>query len=370
MKKLVGLFCLLALSVSVIAGTDETKDPSKKPIKDSTKQPDNLEALGFKNLFKADTYNPSQPYTTQINPTAIDYVKDYMSRQGKSLESMKLWAQPYFRMMDAILVSYGIPKELKYLAVIESQLQPWAYSWAGAVGPWQFMPETGRRMGLVINSAIDERANYIRSTQAAAKYLRELYGQLGDWLLVIAAYNGGPGRVFSAMKKSGSKDFWKLQNYLPQESRNHVKKFIGTHYIMEGSGGQTTTTTDEWAQLQSKTLDQTNLLQSQLDEETLKNTFTYNIEGKYNSVVIANELVIDIAEFNRLNPNFDRLVSLEGGYDLRLPQAKMEVFQANQFILLRQSLMTTLNAAGTIGAGYPEAKAKPVQTSTTVKKKK
>jgi membrane-bound lytic murein transglycosylase D len=112
------------------------------------------------------------------------------------------------------------------------------------------------------------------------------------------------------------------------------------------------------------------LLQSQLDEETLKNTYTYNIEGKYNSVVLANELVMDISEFNRLNPNFDRLVPLEGGYDLRLPKAKMEVFQANQFILLRQSLMATLNSAGTIGTGYPEAKPKPVQTTSTTRKKK
>jgi membrane-bound lytic murein transglycosylase D len=219
MKKMVSVFCLLASSIIAFAGTDETKNPSKKPATKDSSRVDNLEALGFKNLFTADNFNPSEPYTTQINPMAVEYVKDYMNKQGKSLESMKVWAQPYFRMMDAILASYGIPKELKYLAVIESQLQPWAYSWAGAVGPWQFMAETGRRMGLVINSAVDERTNYIRSTQAAAKYLRELYNQLGDWLLVIAAYNGGPGRVFSAMKKSGSKDFWKLQHYLPQESR-------------------------------------------------------------------------------------------------------------------------------------------------------
>lgn len=351
---------MAAASLAGLARTDETKDPKKPASKDSTATADDgLASKGFKNLFKSDSYNPAEPYTAQIHPMAAQYINDYMTRQGKMLNNMKVWAQPYFRMMDGILEGYGIPKELKYLAVIESQLQPWAYSWAGAVGPWQFMEATAKRMGLVVSPRLDERTNYIRSTQAAAKYLRELYGQLGDWLLVIAAYNGGPGRVFSAMKKSGTKDFWKLQQYLPQESRNHVKKFIGTHYIMEGAGGVTTTTAEDWSRMQSQTLAQTALLQSELDNETLAKTETYNIEGKYNSLVIANQLVIDIAEFNRLNPNFDRLVAAEGGYDLRLPQEKMETFKVNQFIYLRLSLMAALEGSNKIGAGYPTAKPRP-----------
>jgi membrane-bound lytic murein transglycosylase D len=270
---------------------------------------------------------------------------------------MKVWAQPYFRMMDNILASYGIPKEMKYLAVIESHLQTWAMSWVGAAGPWQFMPETGRRMGLVINSNIDERANYYRSTHAAAKYLKELYGQLGDWLLVIAAYNGGPGRVFSAMRRSGSRDFWKLQQYLPEESRNHVKKFIGTHYIMEGTGGETTSTADEWAALKAETEMAPGAL-VQLTPEELESTVTSELEGKYNSIIIANQLGMDISQFNRFNPGFDKLVAAEGGCKLRLTKDKMEAFQANRYIILRQSLMASLESAGNIGAGFPGPKAK------------
>lgn len=361
MKKWIGVICVLSVTYSAIGRSDETIDPAKAIKKDSTNQDASLENKGFKNLFNSDKYNPAEPYSAQINPMAIAYVQDYMTRQGKELASMKVWAQPYFRMMDNILISYGIPKELKYLAVIESHLQPWVMSWVGAAGPWQFMPATGRRMGLVINKHMDERANYYRSTQAAAKYLRELYGQLGDWLLVIAAYNGGPGRVFSAMRKSGSKDFWKLQNYLPQESRNHVKKFIGTHYIMEGAGGETTSTNDEWAALQAQTLAQTTLVQNQLSAEVLANTETATLEGKYNSVVVVNQIGMDINEFNKLNPNFDKLVGLEGGYTLRLPKEKMEIFQANRYIILRQSLMTTLQSAGAIGAGFPAEKAKSVR---------
>lgn len=357
MKKWLGIIGILTITYSAFGGSEETIDPSKNTTKkDSTSQGDNLESMGFKNLFNSDQYNPAEPYSAQVNPLAITYVSDYMSRHGKELASMKVWAQPYFRMMDNVLMSYGIPKELKYLAVIESHLQPWVMSWVGAAGPWQFMPETGRRMGLVINSKIDERANYYRSTHAAAKYLKELYGQLGDWLLVIAAYNSGPGRVYSAIRKSGSKDFWKLQYYLPEESRNHVKKFIGTHYLMEGSGGETTATTDEWAALQAHTsVSQPGLLENQLSAEVLSNTATVLLEGKYNSVVVANQIGMDIGEFNKLNINFDKLVPLEGGYTMRLPKDKMEIFQANRFVILRQSLMASLQSAEAIGTGFPAA---------------
>ena len=102
------------------------------------------------------------------------------------------------------------------------------------------MPYTARDFGLVVNGVVDERRDYFKSTHAAARYLLQLYKQTHDWLLVIAAYNGGPGRVFSAIQRSGSRNFWSLQYNLPEESRNHVKKFIATHYIMEAAGGGNT----------------------------------------------------------------------------------------------------------------------------------
>jgi len=208
-----------------LSGFSRSGETEKTPVKkDSAAQNEAAPDYGFKNLFNNNQFNPDQPYVTQLNPQAVPFVEDYIVRQGKELEAMKGWAQPYFRMMDGILMSYGIPKEMKYLAVIESHLKPALVSWAGAVGPWQFMPETGRRMGLEVTSYYDERTNYYKSTHAAAKYMKELYGQLGDWLLVVASYNCGPARVFSAIRKSGSRDFWQLQNYLPLESRNHVKK--------------------------------------------------------------------------------------------------------------------------------------------------
>ena len=163
---------------------------------------------GFKNLFANYTYNKCLPYTAQINPSAEIFVQDYMKVHGTYLQKMKGWGQPYFNLIENILKQYGLPIELKYIAVIESNLSVGATSTVGAGGPWQFMPYTAKDYGLVVNHFNDERRDYYKSTHAAARYLLNLYRQLHDWLLVMAAYNGGPGRVYNAIKKSGSTDFW------------------------------------------------------------------------------------------------------------------------------------------------------------------
>ncbi len=175
---------------------------------------------GFKNLFE----KGDNGLDVKLNPKAISFVQDYVKKEGSDLNKMKNWGRPYFDVMDNILTRYGLPVELKYLSVIESELKSYAVSWAGAVGPWQFMPATARVMGLRVSRYIDERTDFHKSTHAAARYLNDLFRIYGDWLLVIAAYNGGPGRVDAAMRKSGSRNFWNLQYYLPAESRNHVKK--------------------------------------------------------------------------------------------------------------------------------------------------
>src|SRR4029077_14915961 len=170
---------------------------------------------------------------SKLNPRAISFVQDYLVKNREDLEDIKSRSKPYFNLIEGIFAQYGLPGELKYLAVIESQLKSKAVSWVGAVGPWQLMPATARILGLKVNHKIDERKNYTKSTRAAAIYLRDLYAELGDWLLVIAAYNGGTGNVYKAIKRSHSHDFWTLQYNLPTESRNHVKKFIATHYYFE-----------------------------------------------------------------------------------------------------------------------------------------
>jgi membrane-bound lytic murein transglycosylase D len=204
--------------------------------------------LGGKSALKNIFEHPPvemDPDDVELHPQAVSFVKEYIREQGKELEKMKTWAKPYFDLYDTILSSFGIPKELKYLSVIESHLVPELVSWAGAAGPWQIMPDEAKRFGLRTSGSIDERMDFSKSTVAAALLLKELYGKFGDWLLVVAAYNGGAGSVRKAIRKSGSRDFWALQYYLPEETRNHVKKFIATHYVFKGSGGPVTMTAAE-----------------------------------------------------------------------------------------------------------------------------
>jgi membrane-bound lytic murein transglycosylase D len=182
-----------------------------------------------------------------MNMHVRQFVKDYIKDNNEILCLVRRRSKYAFRVMDSVLTHYGLPKEMKYLAVIESELNPKALSAVGARGPWQLMPETAQELGLNVTPDWDERVSYGKSTVAAAKYLRDLYGEFGDWLLVLAAYNGGPAPVYRAIRRSGSRNFWCLEKYLPAESRDHVKKFIASHYYFEGNGGVTTLTRSEWA---------------------------------------------------------------------------------------------------------------------------
>ena len=139
----------------------------------------------------------------------------------------------YVPIFEEALDYYGLPLELKYLPVIESALEPKARSHAGAVGLWQFMLSTAKRYDLKVNSLIDERQDPYKATWAAARYLRDLYKIYGDWSLVIAAYNCGPGTVNKAIHRAnGAKDYWTIYPFLPAETRGYVPAFIAANYIM------------------------------------------------------------------------------------------------------------------------------------------
>lgn len=125
----------------------------------------------------------------------------------------------------------GMPDDLKYLAIIESMLNPNATSRSGAAGLWQFMKGTGKMVGLEVNSVVDQRRSVELSTQGALDYLQSLYDRFGDWNLAIAAYNCGPGNVAKAIRKSGSKDYWKLRKYLPKETQKYLPRFIAAMYL-------------------------------------------------------------------------------------------------------------------------------------------
>jgi membrane-bound lytic murein transglycosylase D len=315
--------------------------PRQRLIADTKKITDNP-AFNFKNLFESDGSDIING--PRLNPRAISFVEDYIDKYGDDLAKMKVWGKPYFNMMDGVFVENHLPRELKYIAVIESRLNPSSISFAGAVGPWQFMPSTAIRMGLKVSRYVDERTNYIKSTQAAAKYLTALYKQFGDWLLVIAAYNGGPGNVLKAIRKSGSRNFWDIQYYLPTESRNHVKKFIGTHYIFEGQGGLTTLTraesNDHYGVMGGYASNR------KINGEESANAVEQTITGKYHSIIIAKNIAMDIADFNRYNPEFDKVMaSSKNAYQLKLPTDKMEVFNIRKYQILNESIQLLLNYA-------------------------
>jgi membrane-bound lytic murein transglycosylase D len=170
----------------------------------------------------------------KLNKHAKRFIRNYVQDNRKQLGIIRQRSRSPFVIVDSVFTKYRVPLQLKYLAVIESELKTRAVSRVGAVGPWQFMPKTAHILGLHTTRAHDERTQYYSSTKAAARYLKDLYAEFGDWLLVLAAYNGGPGPVYHAMHLSGSRDFWTLQSYLPAESSLHVKKFLAALYYFEG----------------------------------------------------------------------------------------------------------------------------------------
>ncbi len=167
------------------------------------------------------------------NNTVKNFITMYTVRKPKQVAIMLGLANYYFPMFEEALAKYGLPMELKYLPIIESALNPGANSSASAVGLWQFMYSTGKMYKLEISTFVDERRDPIKATDAAARYLRDLYNMYKDWHLVIAAYNCGPGNVNKAIKRCGdAKDYWKIYYKLPKETRGYVPAYIAANYVM------------------------------------------------------------------------------------------------------------------------------------------
>jgi membrane-bound lytic murein transglycosylase D len=170
----------------------------------------------------------------EYNSYVRNYIDMYTIKRRRLVSRMLSWSKYYFPIFEEALDKANMPIELKYMAVIESALNPNAVSHMGAAGMWQFMPATGRMYGLKTGSTYDERRDVVKSTEAAIKYLKNSYAIYGDWLLVIASYNCGPGNVNKAIKRAGgNKNFWEIQQYLPAETRGYVPAFVAAAYAME-----------------------------------------------------------------------------------------------------------------------------------------
>jgi len=169
----------------------------------------------------------------QYNTLVRAYVMTYLVRNPENSERILGRSVIYFPIIEKWLAEKGLPNGLKYLPVVESALNPRAVSRAGATGLWQFMESTGKIYGLDINWTVDERSDPEKSTIAALEHLTDLYRRFDSWELALAAYNSGAGRVSRAIKRSRSRNFWKLQRYLPRETRNYVPAFIAATYMMQ-----------------------------------------------------------------------------------------------------------------------------------------
>jgi membrane-bound lytic murein transglycosylase D len=213
----------------------------------------------------------------------IDY---FTVREREYTRMMAMKMNVYFPLFEKYLAKHGLPDELKYLAIVESGLNPRARSRVGAVGLWQFMPATGRSFKLYQNWYADDRMDPEKATEAACLYLKQLYTIFGDWHLALASYNAGPGNVKRAITRSGGKrKFWQVYNYLPRETRSYVPQFIAIAYTMNH-------------------LEEHNLLPTEM--EYAEETFKLPIDQFVSLEHFANASGICLDDINRLNPSLTR----------------------------------------------------------------
>jgi len=178
--------------------------------------------------------NSRTPFNIEYNPSLESVIRRFLKRHKKSMERLMKTSQYYFPMFEQELANYNIPLEIKYLAIVESALNPRARSRVGATGLWQFMYQTGKQFDLNVNSYVDERSDPIKSTKAACEYLAILYKTFGDWDLALAAYNSGPGNVSKAIRRSGGyENYWNIRSNLPRETAGYLPAFLATMYIFE-----------------------------------------------------------------------------------------------------------------------------------------
>jgi len=251
--------------------------------------------------------------TLQFNKTVKNFIQLYTIKRREQVEIMLGLSANYFPIFEEILDKYELPLELKYLPIIESALNPRARSRAGATGLWQFMYGTAKMMGLEITSFVDERRDPLKSSEAAVKYLKQLYNTYQDWQLVIAAYNCGPGNVNRAIRRAGGKkDYWAIYYRLPRETRGYVPAFIAASYVMNYYNSH-------------------NLLPRMPEIPIVTDTIVVNHLLHFEQV--ASAIGIEIEKLRSLNPMYRRDIipaNPDKPYALRLPVDKLMAYIDNE----------------------------------------
>lgn len=254
------------------------------------------------------------PFRVEYNPILEKVIHSYLKRHKKSMENMMALSTYYFPMFEQGLDRHNIPLEIKYLAIVESSLNPRARSRVGATGLWQFMFPTAKMHGLDVSSYVDERMDPVKATNAAAEYLSTLYRMFGDWDLVLASYNSGPGNVSKAIRRSGgATDYWALRPYLPRETAGYVPAFLATMYIFE------------YAQEHGFQVPQPQITYFETDTIRTKRLLTFD--------QVSDITGVDKGMLQFLNPSYklDIIPQIDGkNYALRLPRSKAGLFVSNE----------------------------------------
>lgn len=254
------------------------------------------------------------PIDLVYNPYVKQYISVYTKQRRPQMSRMMGLAAYYFPVFEEVLDQFNLPLELKYLALVESALNPKAKSWAGATGLWQFMYNTGKEYNLKVSSYVDERMDPYRATVAACEFFEKSYSVYGDWSLVLASYNSGRGNVNKAIRRSGGKrNYWQIRRFLPKETRSYVPAFIAVCYAMNYASDH---------KISSKN---PRVLFHEVDTIEVK----YQIDFEY----LSSSLDISMDELEFLNPSYkiNVIPKVKGRpYHLVLPISKMGAFVANE----------------------------------------
>lgn len=260
------------------------------------------------------------PIALDYNDIVKRYIDMYLVQKRSQVSKMVGLSALYMPIFEEVLDKYDLPLELKYLPVIESALNPHAVSRVGATGLWQFMYPTGRLYNLTINSLVDERRDPYLATDAAARFLKDLYELYGSWTMALAAYNCGPGNVNKAIRRSGGKTtYWEIRDYLPRETRGYVPAFIAATYAMNYY--------------------ESHLIQPLVPEWDIKLVDTVLIRAELPLDIVAGKLDITVEELAFYNPALKRQVVpfVENGYPLRLPMDMVASFDTFRDTILAEA---------------------------------
>lgn len=254
------------------------------------------------------------PFNIEYNVGLENVIKSFLKNRKRAFERLMGLSQFYFPQFEESLAAQNIPLEIKYLAVVESALNPRAVSRVGATGLWQFMYQTGKQYDLNINSYVDDRSDPVKASNAATQYMTNMYKIFGDWDLVLASYNSGPGNVAKAIRRSGGKqNYWNIRKYLPKETQGYLPAFLATMYIFE------------YHKEHGIKPDRAIANHFATDTVMIKNAMTFK--------QISDLLDVPVAELQFLNPSYKReevpYITGENHF-LRLPVNKVAVFTSNE----------------------------------------